>query len=222
MVERANRPKASAAVADQFLKWPARGGFLAGAVLGVGIADEDGAIAAQQREGLVGQRIDGAIDGFEIALSHADKGDAEERSVRSVDAPRQDDGRLAGDAVAEGQRYAQPIVVIGGKFFEVFSVGDIDVGRRPGRGGHDELSANVGHDDLEGLGQIRQLLHQRAAEAADVERAYRVGRGLDLQFDNPTLQPAQDDVSCLNRTGDLSAERRGNVVRVPDTVMDGV
>lgn len=46
--------------------------------------------------------------------------------------------------------------------------------------------------------------------------------GFGLQFDNPTLQPAQNDVGRLNRSCDLSAERGGNVAQIADAVVGGV
>jgi hypothetical protein len=117
---------------------------------------------------LVGKRVDGAIDAFEVAFLDGDEDDADEGAPLSADAPRQHEDRLAGYATVERQRYAQAVVVVGDEIPEVFAVGDTDVGRRPGRRGHHDLPAIVGDRDAHRLWQPAQSLQQQVAVSAAV------------------------------------------------------
>ncbi len=201
----------------RFLRKP-----LAGKADGVRMTEEDGSVLPDQVEDQALDRLGRRVDRFEIVRIDAGEDDAGERAARGFQPPREDDGLVAVDPVADRDRCAQPAIDARLRGLEVVPVADIDVRRRPGCRRYDELSVFVRDHDVEGVRQRREMrAHRLAHLPGAVDGANLLGR-VDVETLARAPQFEQHRVDGVQRARELSRQDRRDIPGVGDRRVDRV
>ena len=163
-VEISRRAIAAAALGDQFIPRRPFRHFLVAAIDLIGMAHQDGAVAAQHEEGLIAQPRDRVVDAFEMRELYPGHRHAEEFVVGAVQPLAEKHRPHPGYAIDQEAADVDASVVLVLEVLEIVAVGKIALGRRPEPRCHCKLSVAVDECDEVGLRQTRQTLSQGGIE----------------------------------------------------------
>jgi hypothetical protein len=140
--------------------WRLLGHMHASPMFDVGMTREHYSVAVQQCNGLAQDHADFRIEPFKDACIDQPEHDPEKRTVRRIDAPRNEHHMLAGDASVSGQSDEQSPVVVVAKPDEVIAVRQIEPSRIPVPRPAQQCSGCIDQGDRVSLRQVPQAAHE--------------------------------------------------------------